>query len=126
MKRWIIAGALSALGLLTLMVAFVLVGRFDAWQIAEAQAQGVSGGQFNGAGQEIMLWAFLWLLVASLVVGLAAFAIAALVKRYSRLLARLPYSSLLFWFGMTPALAFLLVFPAWALWGAVQDLHQIK
>jgi hypothetical protein len=127
MKKWIIAAGLSAVGVLLFVIASVLAGRFDRWEIVEAQAQGVAVGQFNGAEQEMLHWAFLWLLVASCVVGVATFVIAALVKWRSRLLARASYSSLFFWFGMTPVIAFLVIFPTWAVCGeAMECLKQMK
>jgi hypothetical protein len=124
MKKWIVAAALSASGLAIFVLASVMTGRVDRGQIAEAQAQGVSGGPFNGSGQELLHGVFLWLLAFAIVIGLVAFGIAALVKGRSRALAGTSYGTLYYWCGLMPVVAVLLVFPAWALWGALDCLRR--
>ena len=103
------------------VAASLLSGRFDRWQIAEAQSQGASGGQFNGAGQEILHLVFFWLLGAIVVMGLITFGVSAVLKWKSRALAGASYVTLYYWCGGVPVVGFLVLFPAWALWKSIED-----
>jgi len=121
MKKWIIAGILALCGVVIFVITSCMVGRFDKWQIAEAQAQGVSGGQFNGAGQEILHLMFFWFLAAIVIVGLIIVGISFLIKWRGIALARTSYGSLYYWCGIVPVVAYLVGFPTWALWLTLKD-----
>jgi len=119
MKKWIIAVLVAGCGLGMFMTASVLAGRFDNWQIA--QAQRYPSGQFNGGGRDILHLIFIWLLALSVACGLIAFGIASLVKWRSQRLPNTAYSTLFYWAGLVPVVAYLTAFPAWALWKTIGD-----
>jgi hypothetical protein len=119
MSKWIIASATAGCGLILFAAASVLTGRFDSWLVA--QTHGHPSGQFNAAGREILHLIFTWLLAFSVAGGLMAFGMAALVKWRSQRFAHVAYSTLFYWAGLMPVVAYLATFPAWALWMAVGD-----
>jgi hypothetical protein len=101
------------------MIASIMAGRFDRWQTT--QAEGYPSSQFNGAGREILHWAFIWLFALSVFVGLISFALTALVKRRGHRLSDANYATLFYWAGLMPVVGCLFAFPAWALWMTVRD-----
>lgn len=119
MRKWITASATAGCGLTLFVAASVLTGRFDSWQVA--QAHGHPSGQFNAAGREILHLIFIGLLALSVASGLIAFGIAALAKWRGQRFPNITYSTLFYWAGLMPVVAYLVAFPAWALWKAVGD-----
>jgi hypothetical protein len=120
-KKWIIPVSLSVVGMAMFMVASIMAGRFDQWQIAKVQGLPRVGGQFAGTVQEILHLSFFLFLFCSFVLGLIAFELAVLVKRRSRWLVRATYGTLFYWCGFIPVVAYMFIFPALALFGEISD-----
>lgn len=62
-----------------------------------------------------------WLIMAIMTLGLISLRISALLKWRSRALAGSSYGTLCFWCVVAPLTAFVLLFPAWALYHTMLD-----
>ena len=109
-KKWLIPAAISGSGILIFVIAYGMQWRLDMLELAEAQARG-GGDQFTGTGRVILFGLFSYLLILNFCVGLAAFGIAALIKRSCLAFTRTSYATLCYRCWFMPVVVCLLIVP---------------